>query len=135
MKKKEKNGSEYTTQFGDFEATNFSALSSDYILVPSTTYQELEKKYNLSFDTFVVDCEGCFDQFLKDFPQSVDGVSTIMLEADYGKGWQRMGTADYERVISFLKSKGFGVVFQHVVQDSPINQDGKIVYFVLTKPF
>lgn len=125
-KKKEKNGSEWTTQFGDSDSGSS---------VPTITYQQLEQKYNLRFDTLLVDCEGCFDQFLQDFPDSVNHVSTILLEADYGKGWQRMGNADYERVISFLKSKGFGVMFQHVVQDSPFNQDGKIMYFVLTKAF
>ena len=80
-----------------------------------------------------MDCEGCFDQFLRDFPDSVNHISSVLLEADYGKGWQRMGTADYERVISFLESKGFGITFQHAVQNSPLEKDGKIMYFVFTK--
>ena len=127
VKKKDKvrNGSEWTTHFSD----SGSGTSS----LPTISFQGLEERYKLKFDTLVVDCEGCFDQFLKDFPDSVNDVTTILLEGDYGKGWQRNGNADYQRVTTFLGSRGFSIEHLETVQDKPIEYAGMIKYFVFTK--
>ena len=57
-----------------------------------------------------VDCEGCFDPILREFPSIIDNVKRIFLEADYGKGWQRMGFADYAWIHDVLTMDGFNMV-------------------------
>ena len=57
-----------------------------------------------------VDCEGCFDPILREFPSIIDNVKRIFLEADYGKGWQRMVFADYAWIHDVLTKDGFDMV-------------------------
>ena len=99
--------------------------------MPVSSFDALQKQFGLQVDTLAVDCEGCFDQILKDFPDIVDKISTILLEADYGIGWQRQGTADYKRIKSGLEAKGFKAVVEDTVQDDP--NKGKIMYYVFKR--
>jgi FkbM family methyltransferase len=126
-KSKTKNGSEWTTKF---EVTD----NADEANVPSTTFDDVQRKTGIVFDTFLIDCEGCFDNFLQEFPDAVDRVQTILLEADYGIGWQRSGYADYSRVTKFLQGKGFALKENELVQDAPLEGDGKIYFHVFERP-
>lgn len=71
--------------------------------MPSFTPQQLEEQYGLRFDTMVVDCEGCFAQFVASFPDFVQQISTIILEADYGLGMQHLGFVNYTALIETLQ--------------------------------
>jgi len=50
---------------------------------PIITYLELENKYNLSFNTLVIDCEGAFYYILKDMPYILSKINLIIMENDY----------------------------------------------------
>jgi len=126
-KSKTKNGSEWTTKF---EVTDHAAEAS----VPSTTFDDMQRDTGIIFDTFLIDCEGCFDKFLLEFPDAVDRIQMILLEADYGIGWQREGYADYSRVTTFLEGKGFALNEKKLVQDKPFEGDGKIYFYVFERP-
>lgn len=60
-------------------------LGPDWTPVNTITFDELEKKYNITFDTFVLDCEGAFYQILKDNSDCLKNIKTIIMENDYNE--------------------------------------------------
>ena len=44
---------------------------------------EIYKKYNLKFNTLVIDCEGAFYYIIKSFPGILDNINKIIIENDY----------------------------------------------------
>jgi FkbM family methyltransferase len=53
--------------------------------INTITLAELNEKYNISFDTLVVDCEGAFFYILKESPEILNGINIIIMENDYTK--------------------------------------------------
>lgn len=53
------------------------------IEVSTITYDDLCKKYNINFDTLVVDCEGAFYHILLDNPSILTNITLIIVENDY----------------------------------------------------
>jgi FkbM family methyltransferase len=51
-------------------------------LVNTIDYESI-KKLNKKFDTLVLDCEGSFYYILRDFPEILNGIKTIIMENDY----------------------------------------------------
>jgi len=51
--------------------------------INTITYNELMLKYNINFDTLVLDCEGAFYYILMDMPVIIDNVTLIIMENDY----------------------------------------------------
>jgi FkbM family methyltransferase len=47
------------------------------------TWEELNKKYNINFDTLVIDCEGAFYYILMDMPEILENINLIIMENDY----------------------------------------------------
>jgi FkbM family methyltransferase len=54
-----------------------------YKNVNTITLEELNKKYNIDFDTLVLDCEGAFYYILMDMPEIIKNVKLIIMENDY----------------------------------------------------
>ena len=54
-----------------------------YAPVTIFSYDELRTKYDIEFDTLVLDCEGAFYTILQDFPEILDTIQTIFVENDY----------------------------------------------------
>ena len=46
------------------------------------TLEELKTKYNIKFDTLVLDCEGAFYYILMDMPEILDNINLIIMEND-----------------------------------------------------
>jgi len=51
--------------------------------VNTITFSELRNKYNIDFDTLVLDCEGAFYYILQDMPEILNGINLIIMENDY----------------------------------------------------
>lgn len=51
--------------------------------VKTISFDDLEKKYNLVFDTLVVDCEGALYYILKDDPTILKNINLIIIENDF----------------------------------------------------
>ena len=51
--------------------------------VSTITYDDLTKKYNITFDTLVADCEGALFHILKDDPSVLNTINTVVLENDF----------------------------------------------------
>ena len=58
-------------------------LLDGYKNVNTITYDELHSKYNIKFDTLVLDCEGAFYYILMDMPEILDNIKLIIMENDY----------------------------------------------------
>lgn len=51
--------------------------------INTTTFQEVEAKNNITFDTLVADCEGALYYILKDDDTILDNIRTLVVENDY----------------------------------------------------
>jgi FkbM family methyltransferase len=66
----------------------WDTMPSDTLLdgfswVNTITLDNLKNKYNIAFDTLVLDCEGAFYYILMDMPQILDNIHLIIMENDY----------------------------------------------------
>ena len=57
--------------------------NNSYKWINTITYNELCQKYNIKFDTLVLDCEGAFYYILLDMPEILDNINLIIMENDY----------------------------------------------------
>lgn len=58
-------------------------LQEGYNWVNTITLDNLKSKYNIEFDTLVLDCEGAFYYILIDFPEILNNIKLIIMENDY----------------------------------------------------
>jgi FkbM family methyltransferase len=75
-----------------------------YVPVKTITWEQLNKKYNIAFDTLVLDCEGAFYYILMDMPEVLDNINMIIVENDY-KDIEHKKYVD-----NMLLERGFAVV-------------------------
>jgi FkbM family methyltransferase len=59
------------------------SLKEGYKWVNTISFEELTRKYNIEFDTLVLDCEGAFYYILIDMPEILTNIKTIIMENDY----------------------------------------------------
>jgi hypothetical protein len=59
------------------------SLKEGYKWVNIISFDELTHKYNIEFDTLVLDCEGAFYYILMDMPEILTNIKTIIMENDY----------------------------------------------------
>jgi FkbM family methyltransferase len=67
----------------DWDTIVSDELLPGYTPVKTITFSELLTKYNIQFDTLVLDCEGAFYYILQDMPEILDTVQLIIMENDY----------------------------------------------------
>lgn len=58
-------------------------LLDGYKWVNTITWDELNAKYNIAFDTLVLDCEGAFYYILMDMPEILQNIQLVIMENDY----------------------------------------------------
>jgi FkbM family methyltransferase len=95
----------------------WDTIESDVLLdgyqpVNTITMDELYSKYNIEFDTLVLDCEGAFYYILMDMPEILQNIHLIIMENDY---WDinKKNYVDNVLVVSgfyrdYVKSGGWG---------------------------
>ena len=69
------------------------------------TFEEIKQKYNIEFDTLVLDCEGAFYYILQDMPEVLSNINMVIMENDY------RNKDHYDYVSSTLIKKGMEVVY------------------------
>jgi FkbM family methyltransferase len=84
----------------------WDTIPSDVVLdgykrVNTITLDEMQAKYNIIFDTLVLDCEGAFYYILMDMPEILDNINIIIMENDYHNGSHK------EYVDKILMENGF----------------------------
>lgn len=88
----------------------WDTIVSDVVLegykpVNTITLDELHNKYNIIFDTLILDCEGAFYYILMDMPEILNNINLIIMENDYKD-------ISYKKYIdSKLLQNGFSVAF------------------------
>jgi FkbM family methyltransferase len=58
-------------------------LIDGYSWVNVINLADLQIKYNIDFDTLVLDCEGAFYYILMDMPEILDNIKLVIMENDY----------------------------------------------------
>ena len=58
-------------------------LKEGFKFVDIISYEELQSKYKIIFDTLVLDCEGAFYYILRDMPEILNNIKLIIMENDY----------------------------------------------------
>jgi FkbM family methyltransferase len=96
----------WTTQPSD-------VLLDGYQWVNTITWADLQKKYNIPFDTLVLDCEGAFYYILQDAPEILNNIKLIILENDF------TGAGHKEYVDAQFKANGFQRVYYEVHPFAP----------------
>jgi FkbM family methyltransferase len=67
----------------DWTTIESDVILDGYEVVNTITYEELNKKYNIKFDTLVLDCEGAFYYILMDMPEIINNITLIIIENDF----------------------------------------------------
>jgi FkbM family methyltransferase len=67
----------------DWETIPSVILLDGYNWVDTITLINLKNKYNIVFDTLILDCEGAFYYILMDMPEILDNINLIIMENDY----------------------------------------------------
>jgi len=80
-------------------------LQDDHQWVNTITWADLQKKYNIPFDTLVLDCEGAFYYILVDTPEILDNINLIIMENDFRTGEHK----EYAR--NQFKERGFQSIY------------------------
>lgn len=76
-----------------------------YVPVKCITFQQLEAKYRIRFDTIVADCEGALYYMLSDYPNMLDNIKTLIMENDYHDIHHKNILDD------IIKNKGFTQIY------------------------
>jgi len=87
----------------DWDTIVSNILLPGYKPVNIISYNDLIKKYNIQFDTLVLDCEGSFYYILQDMPELLSSIKLIIMENDYHNIHHK------EYVDFVLQSNGFYV--------------------------
>ena len=90
---------------------NWNTIPSDVLLpgysqVNIISFEELKQKYNINFDTLVLDCEGAFYYILMDMPEILDNIQLIIMENDY------LDATHKKYVDNMLTQNNFSVVYE-----------------------
>ncbi len=84
-----------------------------FFRVDTIIFDEVQKKYEIEFDTMVVDCEGALYYILRDDPDILKNIKLIIVENDYTDKKH----LDYTLEV-FVKN-GFRLIFSDKHVDSP----------------
>jgi FkbM family methyltransferase len=90
------------TNLDDFHGGYGSTyVITDETTIPSYTLNEVMKKYNVSFNVLVADCEGFLEVFFDENPTFYDMLRLVIFEADY------LEKCNYNKIRHTLHEKGF----------------------------
>ena len=90
-----RDSNKFTFNIENSALSNRSLIQKEWDTIPSDTLQEgyswvntitldnLKTKYNIIFDTLVLDCEGAFYYILMDMPEILNNINLIIMENDY----------------------------------------------------
>jgi len=91
--------------FTEYERSKYNKKDQDLMFeIKTITLSEIKKKYNLNFNTLVMDCEGAFYYIIQSFPEIMKGIKKIIVENDYPT-WERKKFVD-----NIFKNEGFTLV-------------------------
>lgn len=88
--------------------------------VNTISFDELQKKYRIRFDTLVVDCEGALYYMLKDDPDMLRNIKLIIIENDFTDTQNMVFVHDlfkqYGLQLVYNQEGGWGPCYHHFYQ-------------------
>ena len=92
-------------------------LQDGFNWVNTITLDELNAKYNIVFDTLVLDCEGTLYYILMDMPEILDNIKLIIMENDYWdlskKQYVDKILSEHKFYVDYAESGGWGPCYQN----------------------
>jgi len=70
-------------QKGPQETIASNTLRKGFEYVNTITYEQLIQKYNINFDTLIIDCNGGFYHILIDIPEILNNIKLIIMKNEY----------------------------------------------------
>lgn len=80
-----------------------------YFKVRTITFEQVQKKYQIEFDTLVVDCEGALYYILRDDPEILRNINLVIIENDF----QTIEQADF--VHTLFEENGLQLVYNQAL--------------------
>ena len=81
------------------------------------SFDEIQSKYDIQFDTLVLDCEGAFYYILLDMPEILNNINLIIMENDY---WDKDKKKFVDKILSennfyrdYVEPGGWGPCFDN----------------------
>ena len=94
-----------------------NTLQEGYNWVDTITLNNLKTKYNIGFDTLVLDCEGAFYYILMDMPEILNNINLIIMENDYHeiskKNYVDEILTKNNFVLDYVESGGWGPCYNN----------------------
>jgi FkbM family methyltransferase len=92
-------------------------LQKGYTSVNTITLSNLINKYNIVFDTLILDCEGAFYYILMDMPEILNNINLIIMENDYFEISKKNYVDEILKknnfVVDYKESGGWGCCFDN----------------------
>lgn len=92
-------------------------LLDGYNWVNTITLNDLKNKYQIEFDTLVLDCEGAFYYILMDMPEILNNIKLIIMENDYWDINQKNYIDDILRknnfYVDYVEAGGWGPCYHN----------------------
>jgi len=92
-------------------------LQEGYKFVNTITLSNLLYKYNIVFDTLILDCEGAFYYILMDMPEILNNINLIIMENDYFEISKKNYVDEILKannfVVDYKESGGWGCCFNN----------------------
>jgi FkbM family methyltransferase len=90
----------------DWDTMQSDTLIDGFNWVDIISLENLKTKYNIQFDTLVLDCEGAFYYILMDMPEILNNINLIIMENDY------RDITHKEYIDNVLKNNNFYVEYE-----------------------
>jgi len=92
-------------------------LLDGYTQVNTITMTDLRAKYDIQFDTLVLDCEGAFYYILQDMPDILNNIKLIIMENDYWDITKKQYVDDKLKqsgfMLHYVESGGWGPCYNN----------------------
>lgn len=92
-------------------------LIDGYNWINTITLNNLKTKYNIEFDTLILDCEGAFYYILMDMPEILNNINLIIMENDYHdisqKNYIDKVLSSNNFIVSYTESGGWGPCYNN----------------------
>jgi FkbM family methyltransferase len=89
------------TEIDSHQGYGITSVKAESSTIKSYTLKEVERMYNLKFDTLMADCEGFLEIFMDENPILYNQLKLIIFEQDYGN------KCNYEKIKTMLANNGF----------------------------
>jgi FkbM family methyltransferase len=101
----------------EWDTIESDVLLDGYSWVNTITLEELNAKYNIEFDTLVLDCNSAFYYILLDMPEILNNINLIIMKNDYPDIHQKQYIdeiiTENSFYVDYVENEGWGPCSNH----------------------